>query len=209
VIITAIQTSCRRQSAKRRNFRFNFQTATMRSSQSFLRTQGRHCWISAQPHVPATQNAPELCISLRKQRAQETPGAQPHPQPRVRNRKAHEQVTTGSADAIRRFLRNGFNGLFRALPGEPGLLSPSPRNAKHCRELTPASGRQDHTALPSARWRIRLAHQKRPPHPASNVRDDRDTPLLWARDDGINSAASTVRRSELFLREGLDRDFAK
>jgi hypothetical protein len=27
---------------------------------------------------------------------------------------------------IRRFLRNGFNGLFRALPGEPGFLSPSP-----------------------------------------------------------------------------------
>jgi hypothetical protein len=33
----------------------------------------------------------------RKQRAQETPGARPHPQPRVRNKKAHEQVTTGSA----------------------------------------------------------------------------------------------------------------
>jgi hypothetical protein len=82
------------------------------------------------------------------------------------------------AKTFRRFLCNGFNGLFRALPGEPGLLSPSPRNAKHCRELTPASGRQDHTASPSARNVVRLATLLRPPHPAPNVRDDRDTPLF-------------------------------
>src|ERR1700722_5134266 len=79
---------------------------------------------------------------------------------------------------IRRFLRNGFNGLFRALLGDRALLSPSPRNAKHCRELTPASGRQDHTALPSAKGAVRLSAPTRPPHPAPNVRDDRDTPLF-------------------------------
>jgi hypothetical protein len=39
-----------------------------------------------------------------------------------KNKKAHEQVTTGSAGITRRFLRNGFNGLFRALPGEPGFV---------------------------------------------------------------------------------------
>ncbi len=48
---------------------------------------------------------------------------------------------------------NGFNGLLRALPGDRtgdrAFLSPSPRNAKHCRELTSASRRQDHTASPS------------------------------------------------------------
>jgi hypothetical protein len=44
--------------------------------------------------------------------------------------------------------------------------------------LTPASGRQDHTALPSARSVVRLATLPRPPHPAPNVRDDRETPLL-------------------------------
>jgi hypothetical protein len=76
-------------------------------------------------------------------------------------------------------------------------------------ELTSASRCQDHAALPSACWRIRLAHQKRPPHPAPNVRDDRDTPLLWARD------ARSCRRdlpdglSELFLLTGLDGHFAK
>ena len=44
--------------------------------------------------------------------------------------------------------------------------------------LTPASGRQDHTTSPSATSVARLAPPPRPPHPAPNVRDDRDTPLL-------------------------------
>jgi hypothetical protein len=34
---------------------------------------------------------------------------------------AHEH--TGSAEAIRPSLRNGFNGFLRALPGEPGLFA--------------------------------------------------------------------------------------
>ena len=49
-------------------------------------------------------------------------------------------------------------------------------------DLTPASGRQDHTASPSALSAARLAPPKRPSHPAPNVRDDRDTPLLSRRD---------------------------
>jgi hypothetical protein len=61
------------------------------------------------------------------------------------------------------------------------LLSPSPRNAKHCRELTPASGRQDHTTSPSVRapfvFRRENVHRI-PPH----VRDDRDTPSLSGQD---------------------------
>jgi hypothetical protein len=44
-------------------------------------------------------------------------------------------------------------------------------------ELTPASGRQDHATSPSASSGARLAPPTRPPHPAPNVRDDRDTPL--------------------------------
>jgi hypothetical protein len=69
--------------------------------------------------------------------------------------------------------------------------------------LTPASGRQDHATSPSALtfrkslldgfgtsppklWgrRIsaaRLAPLPRPPHPAPNVRDDREAPLLRGR----------------------------
>src|SRR6266851_2634759 len=55
--------------------------------------------------------------------------------------------------------RNGFNGLCRALPGDRALLPPSPRGYvlskpgwadRTPQNLTPASGRQDHTILPSA-----------------------------------------------------------
>ncbi|MGC1554310.1 MAG: hypothetical protein WA806_16165, partial [Bradyrhizobium sp.] len=53
-----------------------------------------------------------------------------------------------------------------------------PSSAEISANLTPASGRQDHTALPSARGVVRLATPPRPPHPAPNVRDDRDTPLF-------------------------------
>ena len=64
--------------------------------------------------------------------------------------------------------RNGFNGFLRALAGDRALLPPSltriaPRN------LTPASGCQDHTTLPSAakRLRQRAACVHRIPHPTS------------------------------------------
>jgi len=46
-----------------------------------------------------------------------------HPQP-VCNGSKHTVVTTGTPN-VRRFLRNGFNGLLRTLPGDEFLLSPS------------------------------------------------------------------------------------
>jgi len=63
-------------------------------------------------------------------------------------KKAHEQVTTGTAGFTRHSPRNGFNSLFRALPGDRACLPPSLANKSA--NLTPASGRQDHTASPSA-----------------------------------------------------------
>jgi hypothetical protein len=97
-----------------------------------------------------------------------------HPQPRVRNKKAHELVTTVTPESP---------GIPRAMvlttysvlsPGDRALLPPSP--ALLIADLTPASGRQDHTILPSASrafvvstigvHRIQL-----------HVRDDRETPL--------------------------------
>src|SRR6266436_9827800 len=50
------------------------------------------------------------------------------------------------------------------------------------KNLTPASGRQDHTTSPSASWRSRQQRRSRPPHPALYVRDDRETPLERRRD---------------------------
>ena len=51
------------------------------------------------------------------------PGARLRPQPRVRNKKAHEHSHHGHAGFARHSPRNGFNGLLRALPGVPGLLA--------------------------------------------------------------------------------------
>ena len=44
----------------------------------------------------------------------------------------------------------GFNGLSRALPGDRLSCHHSRRDAKHHRQLTPASRRRDHTTSPSA-----------------------------------------------------------
>jgi hypothetical protein len=72
-----------------------------------------------------------------------------HPQPRVRNNKAHERSHHRFTGFTRPSLRNGFNGFLRALPGDRAFLPPSPAE-KVSANLTPASGRQDHTTSPSA-----------------------------------------------------------
>jgi hypothetical protein len=77
----------------------------------------------------------------------------------------------------------GFNGFLRALLGDRALLSPSPaRCASIVANLTSASRCQDHTTSPSKICALVCRTKPRPSHPAPNVRDDRDTPLLWARD---------------------------
>ncbi len=92
---------------------------------------------------------------------------------------AHEH--TGSAEAVRPSLRNGFT-TYNVLSLATGfLVTIASRDAKLLENLTPAPGRQDHTTSPST---SRAVRQKRigvhriPPH----VRDDRETPLVW---DGI------------------------
>jgi hypothetical protein len=111
--------------------------------------------------IPATRGArvmPELCPSQRK-RAQGKPGVRCTRGPTCKGRKhvgRHHRFT----GPVRLSLRNGFNGFFRALPGDRALLPPSPcglaasptrlgRNSPP-QDLTPASGRQDHTTSPSA-----------------------------------------------------------
>src|SRR5258708_27655041 len=65
-------------------------------------------------------------------------------------------------------------GLFRALPGDRALLPPSP--ADYSASLTPASGCQDHTTLPSASA-LFVKSTTASTASRSNVRDDRETPL--------------------------------
>ena len=68
---------------------------------------------------------------------------------------AHEH--TGSAEAVRPSLRNGFTAYF-VLSLATGFLSPSSPRSLLLRNLTPASGRQDHTTSPST---SRAVRQKR------------------------------------------------
>jgi hypothetical protein len=89
------------------------------------------------------------------------------------------------------------------LPGDRALLPPS-FHGNNPRTLAPASGRQDHTTSPSTSAPFVNAPPKRPPHPASYVRDDRDTPLLRRRDSAKIATDLGYSESELFFQAGLD-----
>ena len=118
-----------------------------------------------------------------------------HPQPRVRNKTKHTSVvTTGPPETPGIPARNGFNGLFRALPGDRACLPPSPADIASA-DLTPASGRQDHTTSPSAISVVRLRPHRVHRIPP-RVRDDREPPLLSGR-DGVRCAADLGVRSRI------------
>src|SRR5258707_561661 len=76
-------------------------------------------------------------------------GRSMRPQPRVRNKKAHEHSHHGHTGNHPAFPAQWFYGLLRALPGDQALLAPSP--ALLIADLTPALGRQNDTTSPSAK----------------------------------------------------------
>ena len=61
-----------------------------------------------------------------------------------------------------------------------------------------------HRPKPALRSRSRPT-LPRPSHPAPNVRDDRDTPLSWARDGGSSRSDLGQSRSGIFLPPALDQ----
>ena len=97
-----------------------------------------------------------------------------------------------------------FYGFLRALLGDRALLPPSPPRSLLLENLTPASGRRDHTTSPSALARSSCA-PLRPPHPAPYVRDDREPPLLWARDGRACRDDLPDDGSGIFFVDRLDR----
>jgi hypothetical protein len=128
--------------------------------------------------------APEAACAAKKHRRQ---------QPRVHRNSRHS-------------LHNGFNGFLRALPGDHAWLPPS--SADCSADLAPASERQDHTTSPSARQP--LVAQKdapgvvRPSHPAPNVRDDREPPLLMSAGQRKEATDLGSMQSGIFFLLGLD-----
>src|SRR3979490_1358341 len=129
------------------------------------------------------------------------PGAQCTRSLACKIKKAHERSHHGHTGFTRHSLRNGFNGLFRALPGDRAFLPPS--FAENPANLTPASGRQNHTTSPYASASfVRLAFARltlpRPPPPVPYVRDDRETPLCVGRDGRVLKLIWVRREAEYF-----------
>jgi len=86
----------------------------------------------------------------------------------------------------------------------PALLTPSSaRRVGVVANLAPASGRQNHTASPSAtasaRLTLRRVHRIPP-----NVRDDRETPLLERR-DGDSKSHIFEKQKRFFFEQGTGR----
>src|SRR3979490_1899672 len=127
------------------------------------------------------RNSPEFCSSLPPSEIRGRRERRMHAAPAVSCAKVHKKTHT-SIQVQRR--QSGIPcamvyGLFRALPGDRAFLPPSP--ALLSANLTPASGCQDHTTLPSASGAFvkGAIHVHRiPPH----VCDDHETPLMLRRD---------------------------
>jgi hypothetical protein len=81
-------------------------------------------------------------------------GRSMRPQPRVRKTKSTRVSPPQVTPVVPGIPRaNGFNGFLRALPGEPGFVATiAGHDARSiAANLTPASGRQNHTTSPSAK----------------------------------------------------------
>src|SRR6266481_9122269 len=122
----------------------------------------------------------------------------------MQNEKAYELVTTGSPEKPGLPCAMVLTGSF-ALSSVTGLVCHHRQRKISSANLTPASGRQDHTTSPSATRRLRQKHPSRPPHPAPNVRDDREPPLLRERDGDRYAGDLGAMRTGKFLPRGLDR----
>jgi hypothetical protein len=144
-------------------------------------------------YVPAAQSRPSLAgaLPLVGKRAQGKPGAGCTRSLACEMRKHTSKSTTGSTGATRPSLRDGVNRLLRTLPGDQALLSPSPAEPGASGPIRPTSPIRKLDANPGASGpydsavrtsRARRTRCLRPSHPAPNTRDDREAPLLRARD---------------------------
>jgi len=121
--------------------------------------------------------SPGSCQILPPKEGVGNAGRPVHPQPRVRKWWLEcTRVFTASSPENARHPHAMVYGLYRALPGDRALLPPSSLRSLLPKNLAPASGCQDHTALPSASRAVRQERIRVHRIPA-RVRDDRETPL--------------------------------
>jgi len=105
--------------------------------------------LQTQLRVPAARCARVVNESFRPWEGVGNAGCPLHPRSRVHLVVVERtRVATSTPESPGIPARNGFNGFLRALPGDRAFLSPS--SADNSADLTPASGRQDHTTSQSA-----------------------------------------------------------
>jgi hypothetical protein len=108
-----------------------------------------------------------------------------HPQPRVRfGVGVCTRVFTAEAPETSGIPHAMVLRLISRSPRGPGFLAPVIPEKLASQELNASVGASGPHDFAVRIQRVRLTRYQRPPHPAPNVRDDRDTPLLWRRDSG-------------------------
>jgi len=149
---------------------------------------------------PAARCARVVREAFAQLRAQGMPGAQCARSLACKINKAHEHSHHGHTGNHPAFPAQWFYGLLRALPGDQACLTPSP--APLIADLTPASGRQNHTTSPSASARFvkRTARVHRIP---PRVDDVAQRPSFGTGRDGYASDLGQVK-TNIFLISGLD-----
>ena len=148
--------------------------------------------LAAQTH-PSYRSQP--CPS--KQRAQGTPGVRCTRSLACKTKKHTSIVTTGSPVSTGVPRANGFNGLFRALPGEPGFLATVIPKKLASQELDASVGASGPHGFAVRKRRARLALLASTAS-RTNVRDDRETPLYR---NGMARVVSViwVRRETIYF----------
>jgi len=118
----------------------------------------------------------------------------------VCKQKTHELVTTGTPFTSA-FPAQWRYGLYRALLGVPGFVATVARGII-TRKLDTSVGVSGPHDFAVRIGRTRLTPPIRPSHPASHVRDDRDTPLLM--EAGWMKTSTNFRKTEekYFTAEG-------
>jgi hypothetical protein len=141
-----------------------------------------------------------------KTRAQGKPGARCTRSLAWELKKPHEHSHHRFTGVTRPSLRNGFNGLFRALPGDRALLPPSFAQGLPPRKLDASVGASGPHDFAGPRRCHSSVAPARPSHLAPNVRDDRETSLLsGARRLKLVAVICPTAQAKYFLREGWTR----
>ena len=96
----------------------------------------------------------------------------------------------------RHSLRDGFTA-YTCSPRGPGSFAPVTLAKLFPRKLSASVGAPGPHAFAVRVSIARLATLPRPPHPAPNVRDDREAPLLWEQDGGENTQFRIFRNGNI------------